>query len=111
MQKDLGKGQFGQVSKAMMKNILPGKAESAVAVKMLKGRVYMHVYIYCIGEIFVGLNFVSGLANVFLCLIFVLRPEHIITVAYCLLLLQCPDFRGLIFRFWALCNENINFLL
>ena len=33
---DLGQGQFGQVSKAKMKNILPGKSESFVAVKMLK---------------------------------------------------------------------------
>ncbi len=31
----------------------------------------------------------------------------IIVVAYCSwLLLQCPDFRGLIFRFWALRNKN-----
>ncbi|XP_064399174.1 uncharacterized protein LOC135345679 isoform X3 [Halichondria panicea] len=36
IQSDLGKGQFGKVSQAKMKNVLLGKAESVVAVKMLK---------------------------------------------------------------------------
>ncbi len=41
-------------------------------------------------------------------LIFViLCPEHVITVAYYpRLLFKCPDFRGLIFHFSALRNEN-----
>ncbi len=33
-------------------------------------------------------------------LIFVLRPEHIVAVAY------CPNFYVVNFRFWALRNEN-----
>jgi len=37
IESDLGKGQFGKVSKAKMRKIQPGKAESWVAVKMLKG--------------------------------------------------------------------------
>ncbi len=44
MQNDIGKGQFGKVSLATMKNILPGKLESAVAVKMLKGKA-IHVWL------------------------------------------------------------------
>ncbi len=40
-------------------------------------------------------------------LIFVVCPEHVIIVAYCLqLLFQCSDFHGLIFHFGALRNEN-----
>ncbi len=45
IQSDLGKGQFGKVSQAKMKNVLLGKAESVVAVKMLKGKC-VHVYNY-----------------------------------------------------------------
>ncbi len=45
IQSDLGKGQFGKVSQAKMKNVLPGKAESVVAVKMLKGKC-VHIIIY-----------------------------------------------------------------
>ena len=34
----LGEGQFGKVMKATAKKVLPGQAESVVAVKMLKGK-------------------------------------------------------------------------
>ncbi len=50
---------------------------------------------------FVGLNFHYQSLKAYFCgLIFVVCPEHVIIVAYCL------DFRVLIFRFGALYIEN-----